>query len=286
MYLLNKRILLGLSFFLVIQLFGQESKIENYKRWKYVSELLTAMQDSGVVLLRLQDFENSKNYIRKNYDKSTYRLYVKKVEKYNEALKRDISKGFTFSKVYVFNSKLSKHVLNDEIEKIEFLDPKTNVVKHVTQDIPHVFAQIKDLKLAGNSNPLNFSSQRLIQILDRDLQQDKQIDLQEDFFYYDKTKGNTPQSHIFEAAQKMSDNFRQLLVTANKKRKRLKRQIQSKHDVQIKDYQKKIDTMLEIKKGQITNQHRDRLNTEIEKYRKRISDIRKLEKELFDLLEA
>lgn len=277
-----KRILLGLCLFLVFQMFGQEAKIENYKRWKYVSETLTSMKDSGAVLLRLQDFENSKNYIKRNYEKSTYNLYVKKIKGYNKTLENDISRGFTFCKVYIFNSKLSKHVLNDKIEQIEFLDPDTKNIKHLTSKVPHVFAEVKDLKLSGNTNPLNFSSQRLIQILDRNLQKDKDIDLKQDFFYHSSVKGNKSCPHVYEAAQKMSKSFDELLITANKKKKRLKRQIKSKHEFQIKDHQKKIDTMLKVKEGKITNQHRSRLNTEIDKYRTSIRAIKQLEKELFE----
>ncbi len=283
MRVFNKRILLSVCFFLIVQLFGQEAKIEHYKKWKYVSNLLVAMQDSGAVLLRLQDFENSKNYIRRNYEKSTYNLYVEKLEIYNRTLENDISRGFTFCKVYIFNSKLSKFVLNDKMDEIEFLDPNTKNTKHLSKDIPHVFAQIKDLKLSGNTNPLNFSSQRLIQILDRTLQKDKDIDIQQDFFYHSNVdiKGSCP--HVFEAAKKMSESLEKLLITSGKKKKRLKRQIQSKHQFQIKDYQKKIDAMVKVKEGGVSDQHRARLNKEITKYRALILEIGRLEKRLFDL---
>lgn len=282
MKIFNKRIVLSVCFLIGIQLFGQEAKIENYKRWKYVSELLTAMQDSGAVFLRLQDFENSKNYVRRNYEKSTYNLYLDKLEEYNEVLERDIARGFTFCKVYIFNSKLSKYVLNDKIEQIEFLDPKTGNITHISKDTPHIFAEIKDLKLSGNTNPLNFSSQRLIRILDRTLQKDEAVDLQQDFFYHSNLKGKERCPHVFEAAQKLSHNFDELLVTSEKKKKRLMRQIKSKHEFRIKDYRKKIDTMVKVKEGKITDQHRTRLNKEITKYRSLIQGIKRLENELFD----
>lgn len=283
MNLLNKNTLLVLCMFLFSQLFGQESKIENYKKWKYVSELLTAVQDSGVVLLRIQDFENGKNYIKRNYESSTYNLYINKIDKYNRVLKEDVSKGFTFSKIYVFNSKLSKHILNDEFEKIEFINPKNGNVNPIDQSTPHIFAQIKSLKLSGNSNPLNFSYQRLIQVLDRDLQKHKDIDLQQDFFYHSNVKGKDRCTHIFEAAQKMSKSFEELLVLSKKKQKRLKKQIKAKHVAKIEEFKKKINTMLKIKEGSITNQHRSRLNNEIEKFRNEINKIELIEKQLFEL---
>lgn len=269
-------------FFFVAQLFAQENKIENYKKWNRVSELLTAVQDSGALLLRLQDFENSKHYIKSNYENSTYKLYVDKLNKYNKALEEDIAEGFTFCKVYVFNSKLSKYVLNDNIDKIDFKDPVTQNIKTIDKHTPHIFAQIKDLKLSGNTNPLNFSSQRLIQILDKNLQTSKDIDIQQDFFYHSNLKGNAKCPHILEAAKKLSNNMAELLVVAEKKKKRLKKQILSKHSAQVKDYTKKISTMNKLKEGKITIQHRARLNKEIEKYRTLIQKINQVEKQLFE----
>lgn len=277
----SKSSLVIIFFFFVAQLLAQENKIENYKKWKRVSELLTSVQDSGALLLRLHDFENSKHYIKSNYEKSTYKLYVEKVNKYNKALETEIAKGFTFCKVYVFNSKLSKYVLNDNLDKIEFKDPTTQNVKSLNKDIPHIFAQIKDLKLSGNTNPLNFSSQRLIQILDKKLQVSKDIDVQQDFFYHSNLKGSEKCPHIFEAAKKLSDNMVELLVVAEKKKKRLKKQILSKHSTQVKDYNKKIGAMNKLKEGKITIQHRARLNKEIEKHRLSIKKINKIEKQLF-----
>ena len=271
-----------LFFFFVAQLFAQENKIENYKKWDRVFELLTAVQDSGALLLRLQDFENSKHYIKSNYENSTYKLYVDKLNKYNKALETDIAEGFTFCKVYVFNSKLSKYVLNDNMDKIDFKDPTTQNIKTIRKDTPHIFAQIKDLKLSGNTNPLNFSSQRLIQILDRNLQTSKDIDIQQDFFYHSNLKGNEKCPHILEAAKKLSHNMSELLVVAERKKKRLKKQILSKHSAQVKDYNKKISTMNELKEGKITIQHRARLNKEIENYRTLIQKINQIEKQLFE----
>lgn len=144
----------------------------------------------GDIITRLQDFENSKHYVKSNYEKSTYKLYVKKIDRYNDVLESDVAKGFTFSKVYVFNSKRSKYVLSNEIENIEFIDPSTDETKFLNKDVPHIFAQIKDLKLSGSSNPLNFSSQRVIEILDHRLQKNKDVDLKQDFFYHSNTKDN------------------------------------------------------------------------------------------------
>lgn len=278
---LYKSFLLGLCFMFVTQFFGQEVKIENYKRWKSVYEQLTALKDRGVLLLRLQDFENSKHYIKSNYEISTYKLYVKKIEKYNQVLERDISKGFTFCKVYVFNSKLSKHILSNEMEKIDFLDPKTGNIKSINRDVPHIFAQIKDLKLSRNTNPLNFSSQRIIQILDRQLKKNNEVDLQQDFFYHSNVKKEEQCPHVFEAAKKISLDMEALLLVSEKKKKRLKRQIKSKHQYKIKELKKKITTMKGVKNNKITDQHRMKLDKKIEEFEQIIKDIHLLENEIF-----
>lgn len=280
---LYKYIGLTICLLLCIQMgFAQESKIENYRRWKHVSELLTAVKDRGVLLLRIQDFDNSKHYVKSSYESSTYKLYVKKIDKYNKILKEDFAKGFTFSKVYVFNSKLSKHVFNNEFDKIEFIDPITSQVKNISQDTPHIFAQIKDLKLSSNTNPLNLSYQRVIQILDRRLKKDQDVDLTQDFLYHANPKDKKRCSHVFEAAEKMSRKMDELLETSWKKRKRLKKQILSKHAFKVKDYNKKIATMKAVLDGKVTDQHKVRLNKEIEKYQGLIQDINQLEKELFE----
>jgi len=281
-HVLTKRLFVGMCFLVVTQLFGQKTKIENYKRWKNVSEQLTAVKDNGVLLLRLQDFENSKHYVKSNYEKSTYKLYVKKIDRYNDVLESDVAKGFTFSKVYVFNSKRSKYVLSNEIENIEFIDPSTDETKFLNKDVPHIFAQIKDLKLSGSSNPLNFSSQRVIEILDHRLQKNKDVDLKQDFFYHSNTKDNKACSHVLEAAKKMSKQMEDLLITSKKKKKRLKKQILSKHAFRIKEYNKKISTMRKVKEEKITDQHRARLNKEIKGYQLKIEEIKRLEKALFN----
>lgn len=273
-------IILFISTVFINEGYAQSGKINQYQKWKRVSILLKNVKDEGAIYIRLQDYDNAKHYIKSNYDISTYYLFLDKLDAYSTKLEQDLVKGFTFSKLYFFNSKSSKFVYKDDIESIEFRDGVSDSIYTFKSTIPHIYGEIKDLSTNKKSNPLNFSSPRMFQILDVKLQKTNELDVVQDFLYHE-VKTEESCVHILQSAERLSSKLEELLNVSKQKIKRLERKIKSKHQEKINTYNKKID-LLEIEKSKTTDVNRKKkFSEEIEKYKVLIQNIKRIENEIF-----
>jgi len=273
-------IVLMLGFFYCAPTFGQSGKIIQYKKWKSIVDELEQIQKNGAIFLRVQNYDNAKNYIESYYDYETVKLYSEKLEEYSATLEDDAVQGFSFSSLYIFDSGESKYVHNNRLNEISFRDGSTDSVYHFSKDVPHLFIELKDFGLAKRSNPLNFSITRIFQVLDKKMQFVEELDINESFVYHEKKdEENCP--HILEASKRISLALETLLKNGQKKVLKLERKIKAKHQEKIKEYQKKIDLMEAEKEKESNLERKKRISELIEANKTKIQEIKRTENTLF-----
>lgn len=260
---------------------GQETKIENYRKWKSINTILNNVQSKGAILLRVKNYDNSKRYIESNYDQKTYDLYCDKIEHYKKTLKEDFTQGFTFSKVILFDSKYSKHFTDGKFESIVFKSPDTDEILHFEKEESYLIIDIIDFKHNHHANPLNLTAQKAFRVLNNELNPDELLNIKQPFGYHIEENEQEGCPHIFEGAKALDKLLSKRLTNSSAQMERLGKKIKKTQKEKVSKYKTVLEALNKQKEETTAVKVKEKLDEKIKKYEDLIEQSKLLINELF-----